>query len=194
MSNIKLDWNEIEKEATMNNQFLDYAPNGEHQVKVKEAIKKDNGNGWFDFTFEDAEYKFPKLSFAFFSDEKIKYRAHYYKEIMKLLGCTEEQARKAVEACESKDSRNDVFSAYADIFSRLAKKHPKLDIEVRDQYDRDGNPVCSDNGTIYGESVFTKKSGLQFKSNKPATAQATSTTKEGTEDSSSDDLLDTMPF
>ena len=55
-----------------------------------------------------------------------------------------------------------MHKAYADAFSRLANKHPKIKIEVRDQYDRDGNPVMSESGKIYGESVFTKASGLQF--------------------------------
>ena len=162
---MKLDWNAIEEESKSNQNYKDYAPNGEHTVKVKEATKRDNGNGWFEFTFEDTDYKFPKLSFAFFSDAKINYRAHYYKEVMKLLGCTEEQARKAVEVCEGKDGRENVFKAYADAFSKLAKKHPQMTIEVRDQYDREGNPVMSASGTVYGESVFTKKSGLQFPSN-----------------------------
>ena len=177
-----LNWTEIEKEATTNKQYLDYAPNGEHTVKVKEATKRDNGNGWFEFTFEDTDYKFPKLSFAFFSDAKINYRAHYYKEVMKLLGCTEDQARKAVEVCEGKDGRESVFKAYADAFGKLAKKHPQMAIEVRDQYDRDGNPVMSASGNVYGESVFAKKSGLQFPSNGAKKVQTTSDPLEGAEE------------
>ena len=186
-----LDWKTIEEESKNNKQFLDYAPNGEHTVKVKEAKGKDNGNGWFEFTFEDTEYKFPKLSFAFFSDAKINYRAHYYKEVMKLLGCTEDQARKAVEVCEGKNDRDDVFKAYADAFGKLAKKHPQMTIEVRDQYDRDGNPVMSASGTVYGESVFAKKSGLQFPSNGAKKVQTTSDPLEGTEELelSQDDIL-----
>ena len=187
MSN--LDWDTIEKEATTNKQYLDYAPNGEHTVKVKEATKKDNGNGWFEFTFEDTEYKFPKLSFAFFKDESWKYRAHYYKEVMKLLGCTEDQARKAVEVCEGKDGRENVFKAYANAFGKLAEKHPKMAIEVRDQYDRDGNPVMSASGTVYGESVFAKKSGLQFPSNGAKKVQTTSDPLEGAEEVTEDDEL-----
>ena len=177
-----LNWDDIEKEATTNKQFLDYAPNGEHTVKVKEAKGKDNGNGWFEFTFEDTEYKFPKLSFAFFGDAKINYRAHYYKEVMKLLGCTEDQARKAVDVCEGKDGRENVFKAYADAFSKLAKKHPQIAVEVRDQYDRDGNPVTSASGTVYGESVFAKKSGLQFPSNGAKKVQATESPLAGAEE------------
>lgn len=188
-----LNWDDIEKEATTNKQFLDYAPNGEHTVKVKEAKGKDNGNGWFEFTFEDAEYKFPKLSFAFFGDAKINYRAHYYKEVMKLLGCTEDQARKAVEVCEGKDNRDDVFKAYADAFGKLAKKHPQMTIEVRDQYDRDGNPVMSESGTVYGESVFAKKSGLQFPSNGAKKVQTTSDPLDGAEDISEENDL-SLPF
>lgn len=190
MSNT-INWDEVEKEAMSNKQYKDYAPNGEHTVKVAAAEKRDNGNGWFEFTFEDTEYKFPKLSFSLFSDEKIKYRAHYYKEVMKLLGCTEEQARKAVEVCEGKDNREDVFKAYGEAFAKLAKKHPQMVIEVRDQYDRDGNPVTSTNGTVYGESVFAKKTGLQFPSNKPKTTPASSPLEGAEEVDLSDE---TLPF
>lgn len=160
-----LNWDTIEAEANTNKNFLDYAPNGEHTVKVDEVTKRDNGKGWFEFTFVDGEYKYPKLSFAFFSDDKVNFRAHYYKEVMKQLGASEEAARKAVEVCEGKSSRENVFKAYTDAFNRLAKKHPELTIEVRDQFDRDGNPVRSANGTTYSESVFSRKSGLQFPSN-----------------------------
>lgn len=160
-----LDWSTIEAEANTNKNFLDYAPNGEHTVKVDEVTKRDNGKGWFEFTFVDGEYKYPKLSFAFFGDDKVNFRAHYYKEVMKQLGASEEAARKAVEVCEGKSGRENIFKAYADAFNRLAKKHPELTIEVRDQFDRDGNPVRSANGTTYSESVFSRKSGLQFPSN-----------------------------
>lgn len=187
-----LDWNTIEEESKNNKQYLDYAPNGEYTVKVATANKKDNGNGWFEFTFEDTEYKFPKLSFAFFGDAKINYRAHYYKEVMKLLGCTEDQARKAVEVCESKDDRYAVLKEYGIAFSKLAKKHPQITIEVRDQYDRDGNPVMSASGTVYGESVFAKKSGLQFPSNGAKKVQTTSDPLEGAEEVTEDDL--SLPF
>lgn len=188
---MSLNWDEIEAEATSNKQYKDYAPNGEYTVKVAEAIKKDNGNGWFEFTFEDTEYKFPKLSFAFFSDEKVKYRAHYYKEVMKLLGCTEDQARKAVEACEGKEGRANVHKAYGDAFGKLAKKHPQMKIEVRDQYDRDGNQVVSASGNVYGESVFAKSTGLQFPSN--GAKKPTTDLLAGAEEVSEEEEL-TLPF
>ena len=159
-----LDWDAIEKEASEQKRFKDYAENGEHDVKVKSAALKDNGNGWFEFEFEETDtLKYPKLSFAFFGDDKQRFRAHYYKEVMKVLGTSEDNARKAVDVCESKSDRSAVHKAYAVAFSRLASKHPKIKIEVRDQYDRDGNPVMSASGTVYGESVFTQASGLQFK-------------------------------
>ena len=172
-----LNWDEIEAKAAESN-FKQYANNGEHTVKVATVEYRDNGKGWFEMTFEDSEVKYPKLSVAFFGDDKVNFRAHYYKEIMKLLGASEDAARKAVDTCESKSGRDEVGKTYTDMFSRLAKKHPQIKIEVRDQYDRNGNPVRSAQGTIYGESVFTKDSGLQFKS-KGATKNT----------STSDDLL-----
>lgn len=158
----KLDWEEIEKEAMSNNQYLDYADNGEYKVKVDAVKGKTNGNGWFEFTFVNTDVQFPKMSVAFFKDEKVKFRAHYYKEIMKLMGCTEEQARKAVDVCEGKDERELVFKAYADAFNKLASKHPAIDIEVRGQFDSNGEPIVSDKGTQFSETVFGKKTGLQF--------------------------------
>lgn len=192
---MSLNWEAIEAEASNNKNFKDYAPNGEHTVKVNEVTKRDNGKGWFEFTFEDTEYKFPKLSFAFFRDEKINYRAHYYKEVMKQLGANEDQARKAVEVCEGKSGRENVFKAYVDAFGRLAKKHPELTIEVRDQYDRDGNPVRSAQGTIYGESVFARKSGLQFPSNGAQKAEKKSDDiLEGAEEVTDEEDLSALPF
>ena len=90
-----LNWDAIEAEAA-NKKFKDYAPNGVHKVTVESAKINENGNGWFDFQFEETEVKYPKLSFAFFGDDKQNRRAHYYKEVMKVLGATEENARKAV--------------------------------------------------------------------------------------------------
>lgn len=165
-----LNWDAIEKEA-QENSFKDYAPNGVHEVTVESAKINENGNGWFDFQFKETEVKYPKLSFAFFGDDKQNFRAHYYKEVMKALGATEENARKAVDVCESKENRPAVHKAYADAFSRLAKRHPKIQIEVRDQYDRNGSPVVSENGNVYGESTFTKESGLQFAQKKKAQTQ-----------------------
>lgn len=189
---MSLNWNTIEAEANTNN-YKEYAPSGEHTVKVNEVTKRDNGNGWFEFTFVEGEFKYPKLSFAFFSDEKINYRAHYYKEAMKQLGASEDNARKAVEVCEGKSGRENVFKAYVDAFGRLAKKHPELTIEVRDQYDRDGNPVRSAQGTIYGESVFARKSGLQFPSNgTPKAEKKSDDPLEGAEEVDLSD--DSLPF
>lgn len=190
-----LNWDEIEAEAAENS-FKQYAENGEHTVSVAEVAYKDNGNGWFEMTFEDSEVKYPKLSIAFFGDDKIKRRAHYYKEVMKLLGVTEDQARKAVDTCESKNNRADVAKMYTDMFNRLAKKHPKITIEVRDQYDRNGQPVRSAQGTIYGESVFSKESGLQFKSkgNQGPAVGANDDPLAGAEDASGEIEINDLPF
>lgn len=191
---MSLDWNTIEAEANTNN-YKEYAPNGEHTVKVNEVAKRDNGKGWFEFTFVEDEFKYPKLSFAFFSDEKVNYRAHYYKEVMRQLGASEDNARKAVDVCEGKSGRENVFKAYVDAFGRLAKKHPELTIEVRDQYDRDGNPVRSASGVIYGESVFARKSGLQFPSNgAPKAEKKGDDALEGAEEITDEIEMSKLPF
>ena len=193
---MSLDWDKIESEAASKS-FKQFANNGEHTVRVDEVKQNNNGNGWFDMTFVESEVKYPKLSFPLFSDEKKNFRAHYYKEIMKLLGVPEDAARKAVDTCENKSSRSEVHKAYAEAFSRLSKKHPQIKIEVRDQYDRDGNPVMSENGTVYGESVFAKDSGLQFKSRGAASTTTNSTSGDvfdGASDASNEVDLTDLPF
>lgn len=189
-----LDWDAIEKEAKeKGGNYKDWAENGEHEVKVESFELSDRGNGWFDFQFQEDEVKYPKLSVSFFGDDKVNFRAHYYKEMMVILGTTEENARKAVSVCEGKDSRAAIFKAYGEAFTRLANKHPKIKIEVRDQYDRDGNPVMSEKGTVYGESVFTQASGLQFSQKRNAQPANQEVVPEDIPEDG-EDLLDSIPF
>ena len=60
------------------------------------------------------------------------------KSLMVVLGTTEENARKAVEVCESKGSKENIVKAYEAAFNKLVAKKPEVEIEVytADKYSR----------------------------------------------------------
>ena len=125
------DWNNMEDE--FKGDFKPYAPDGSYEVVLDKVEKKEASTGtvFFEFFFKDTdEYQYPKVSRAFFRDEKKKFRAFHYRNIMMVLGASKENAQKAVEACEGKGSKENITEAYTQTFNRLAQKHPKIKLEV----------------------------------------------------------------
>lgn len=127
----KIDWEANEEENKSN--FKPYASDGSYEVKLDSVTQKTAGTGtiFFEFNFEeDEDVQYPKVSRSLFKDEKRSFRIHHYKEIMKVLGASEDNARKAVEVCEGKANREAIADAYTETFNRLAQKHPKVKIIV----------------------------------------------------------------
>ena len=89
--------------------------------------------------------------------EKKKFRAHHYKEIMKVLGASEENARKAVEVCEGKANREAIADAYTQAFNKLAQKHPTIKLEVSTEVNQ---------GKEYARGEF-KDPAVHFGNSKP---------------------------
>lgn len=134
-----LNWDTIEEENKST--FKPYVEDGTYEVTLDSVTQKTAGTGtiFFEFNFqEDDDVQYPKVSRAFFKDEKINFRAHHYKEIMKVLGASEDNARKAVETCEGKANREAIADAYTQTFNRLAQKHPKVKLEVTTEPARNG--------------------------------------------------------
>lgn len=161
-----MNWDQIDAENKK--EFKDYVANGEYDVKLDNVTLKtfDNGGMVFEFMFQDTDNaQYPKATKSFFSDEKKNFRCYHYRNLMMVLGASKENAQKAVEACENGKNREAIADKYTQTFNRLAQKHPMVKIEVRDQYDRDGNPRVSDKGKTYQESEF-KDPSVYFPSNK----------------------------
>lgn len=138
MTAIKLNWDDMSNEFGSN--FKPYADEGIHEATLKDVTMKTTGSGtiFFEFNFEeDDNYQYPKVSRALFRDEKQKFRAYHYKNIMTLLGASEDNARKAVEVCEGKANRDAVADSYVQAFNRLAQKHPKIKLEVTSEVNGD---------------------------------------------------------
>lgn len=135
-----IDWDKIESENKSG--FKPYAEDGKYEVKLASVTQRTAGTGtiFFEFNFEeDNDVQYPKVSRALFKDEKRGFRIHHYKEIMKVLGASEENARKAVETCEGKANREAIADAYTQMFDKLAQKHPKVQLEVSTEFNNGKN-------------------------------------------------------
>lgn len=161
MSNI--DWDSIDSDYSSN--FKPYAEEGTYEAKLDSVTQKVAGTGtiFFEFNFEEGEdVQYPKVSRAFFKDEKKNFRIHHYKEIMKVLGASEDNARKAVEVCEGKANREAIADAYTQTFNKLAQKHPIVKIEVGTEVNQ---------GKEYARGEF-KDPAVHFGNNKKAETKA----------------------
>lgn len=179
-----IDWNKIEEENKSD--FKPYADDGTYEVELDSVTQKTAGTGtiFFEFNFkEDEDVQYPKVSRSLFKDEKMSFRIHHYKEIMKVLGANEDKARKAVEVCEGKPNREAIADAYTETFNRLAQKHPTVKIEVS----RD----LGSNGKSYARSEFADPS-IHFSNNNKTSKSAEVLP---TDSEVADDLdLDSIPF
>lgn len=133
-----LDWSAIEENAGGN--YKPYAPDGEATVTVKDAQARTASTGtvWIELLMEDGEkYAYPKVSHPL-SFKNDNWRAWHFMNILKELGVTEANAKKAIEVCESKSSQDAKVSAYEQTFKRIAAKHPTISIMVSSEEGANG--------------------------------------------------------
>ena len=88
------------------------------------------------------------------------FRQWRYKGIFQVLGLSEEDAKKTVEACEKSDKDSSV-AAYRSAFEKIGHKHPKVAVEV---YTEAGS-----NGRDYACGAFADPSIAMPRTPKPAT-------------------------
>lgn len=127
---MSIDWGKLESEL---GGFKDYAPAGLYKAKLDSVEIHEvgsNGSVAQDFKFADNEnYAFPKAT-HWLSFKNEGWRQLHNMKLMVVLGASEENAKKAVEACESKGDKENIIKAYQQAYERLAKKSPEVEIEV----------------------------------------------------------------
>lgn len=127
-----INWDAIEEEYGAND-FKQYAPTGKYDVKLGEVEFKQagsKGNYVVKFKFDESDdYKFPTADHWLVKDKQ-NWRIKHMKDLMMVLGCTEENAKKACEIAESKDSFDYAVQGYEKAFTALAKKKPSVEIEI----------------------------------------------------------------
>lgn len=188
------DWSALATEYKQT--YKDYATLGKHKVKVDKATVATTTTGSIRLQFEfqaDDEYKYPKSAAHWVSRKNINWTKWHHKCLLQVLGVSEENAQKGIDSIEKDGASTDqIVKGYQTLYDRACSRHPEVEIEVREQYDRDGNKVMSDKGYAYTESEFADRS--VYSSNRPKTA---SEPVESVDDFGSEDIsidIDQIPF
>lgn len=126
-----LDWNKIQEES--GSKFKAYYADGKYKAKCDDVEIKDvgtNGSTVMRFHFEETdEAQYPTAD-HWLSWKNESWRAWHNKCLMVVLGASEENARKAVDLCESKGDKANKVKAYEQTYKKLLAKKPEVDIEV----------------------------------------------------------------
>lgn len=125
---MSLDWDNINSQYEK--KYKDYAPEGDYTTKLEsvEMVTAKTGNTGIRFNLKETDdYKFPKYGATFYNTKNESFRQHHMKEIFVVLGMTEEQARKSVEACEGKTN---VMEAYQKLITNFLPRQKEFDVSV----------------------------------------------------------------
>lgn len=164
------DWSALANEYDKG--FKEYAPLGRYKVKVDKAEVKPTSTGSIRVNFafkEDDQYKYPKSAAHWISRKNINWTKWHHCTMLQVLGIDEAKAQQAIDGVEKDGASQDqIVKGYQQLYDRAISRHPEAEIEVREQYDRDGNKVLSDAGYAYTESEFTDR--RVYSSNKSKTA------------------------
>ena len=128
-----IDWAKIEEDFAP--KFKSYVDNGDYTVKCTDVEFKEvgqNGSIIAKFGFEETDDgKFPTADhWCTFKEGKDGWRQYHMKSLMVVLGASEDNAKKAVEVCESKSGKDNIVKAYEAAFKKLLAKKPEVEIEV----------------------------------------------------------------
>lgn len=171
------NWEEDEKQAGGSTNYLAYAPNGEYKVKLEKVEVKNNDN-WkapmVSFIWQDGEYKYPSNVAHWLYIGNPSFRRVHMRAILMEFGVVKENAQKLIEQAEGDQERPTLVKGYQAMFDRLAQKHPEVTIVVRPQM-RDGKPVTSKKGYIWGESDFNNPALQVGKKEKTTTPESNAT-------------------
>lgn len=126
-----IDWSKAEEEAGGN--FKKFVADGNYTVKCDGVEIKEvgeNGSIIMKFHFEDINDEQVPTADHWLSFKNDSWRYIHNKRLMMVLGATEDAAKKAIEAAESKDGKDNKVKAYDQLYKRLLAKKPTVDIEV----------------------------------------------------------------
>lgn len=100
---------------------------------------------------------------------------------MEVLGASEDNAKKAVEMCESKNGKENISKAYETTYRKLLAKKPEVDIEV-----------YTDNG--YARAEFKDRTVAMPHGDEPAKEEKEDSPLAGAEDAAGEIEMDSLPF
>lgn len=187
---MSINWSELDKQANSSEkQYLDYAKNGEHKVKLASVEIKDKDT-WKSpaatFIWADGEYKYPRSVSHWLSMGNPAWRQRHNRDILVAFGFPKEKANQLIDAAEKSQERKDLVANYQKLYNQVASRAPEVEIVIQGQY-RDGKPVCSSSGTQYSESDFKSRSIRMM-------AEPPTTLEENLLSDAEEINLDEMPF
>lgn len=152
-----IDWDAVDQETS--GKFKNFAPEGRFKVKLAEVdIHEAGTKGHYavDLKFEEApDMQFQKATY-WISKDKRNWRIKSMKDLLSVLSGNEENAKKACELAESKDSFDYAVAAYEKALKTLANKKVATEIEVyfSGQYSQKGTPL--NNATLTDPRVYNR--------------------------------------
>lgn len=126
------DWDQLGEEY--GSKFKPFIEDGKYKVKVADAEVHEvgtNGAVAIDIMFEEGkEFQYPKAT-HWQSEKNINWSKFHSKQLLVVLGVSEDAARKAIDTCEAKrGNKESLVKAYDQVFKKAAAKHAELEIEV----------------------------------------------------------------
>ena len=149
---MSLDWNNIQEKA--GGEFKNFYADGDYTVKCDGVEIKEvgtNGSVIMKFHFEEGkEGQYPTAD-HWLSFKNDSWRQWHNKNLMQVLGATEDAAKKGVEMAESKDGKENIIKGYEACYKKLLAKKPEVKIEVFTE-------VNQNNGKEYARAEFKDRS------------------------------------
>ena len=122
-----IDWGAIESEFDKS-----YVDDGIYQAKVVEVKVSEKGANKSiaqDFTIKLDKGLAPHI-IHWLSFKNTNWRCWHNRNLMRVLGLSDEKAKEAVGACEAKGNKEDIVKAYTAVYEKLVAKQPTVEIEV----------------------------------------------------------------
>ena len=148
----EINWDDVQEK--MGGDFKNFYADGNYTVKCDGVEIKEvgtNGNVIMKFHFEegkDGQYPTADHWLSFKNDA---WRQWHNKNLMQVLGATEDAAKKAVEMAEGKDGKENIVKGYETCYKKLLAKKPEVEIEVFTE-------LNSNNGKEYARAEFRDRS------------------------------------
>lgn len=128
---MSIDWKKVEEDA--GSKYKNYAKPGVYKTKcIDIEIKEVGSNGSVaqDFIFEESDdVQYPKAT-HWLSFKNDSWRQWHNRQLMIVLGSSEDTAEKAIDKIESLGDKEKIMKGYETAYKSLLKKKPEVEIEV----------------------------------------------------------------
>lgn len=185
---MSINWDEVQQNA--GGDFKNYYADGDYKAKCDGVEIKEvgqNGSIIMKFHFEETnEGQFPTAD-HWLSFKNDSWRQWHNKCLMEVLGATEDNAKKAVEMCESKNGKENISKAYETTYKKLLAKKPEVDINVYTE-------VNPNDGKEYARAEFKDRKVAMPHGDEASKKDVSDSPIDGATDVSGEIAMEDLPF